>query len=130
DRDQVVRDLDYAEPSRNSMDSVSDRDFAAEFLFALSLTPVHLSRLAEDVCLWASSEFGLLELGDSVSTGSSIMPQKRNPDGAELTRGKTGRVIGDLVAILTMLKGLPMTYNRDLQEDKEALFDAVRTVNV
>jgi argininosuccinate lyase len=128
DRDAVARELTLTAPTRNSMDSVSDRDFAAEFLFALSLTAVHLSRLAEDVCLWSSSEWNLLELGDSVSTGSSIMPQKRNPDGAELTRGKTGRVIGHLVALLTTLKGLPMTYNRDLQEDKEAVFDAYDTV--
>jgi argininosuccinate lyase len=130
DRASVAADhtIAFEGPAANSMDAVSDRDFAAEFLFALSLTAVHLSRLAEDVCLWASSEFGLLELGDSVSTGSSIMPQKRNPDGAELTRGKTGRVIGHLVALLTTLKGLPMTYNRDLQEDKEAVFDAYDTV--
>jgi argininosuccinate lyase len=129
DRESVARELPcFDEPHLNSMDAVSDRDFAAEFLFALSLTAVHLSRLAEDVCLWSSSEWNLLELGDSVSTGSSIMPQKRNPDGAELTRGKTGRVIGHLVALLTTLKGLPMTYNRDLQEDKEAVFDAYDTV--
>lgn len=128
DRRSVARELGYFCESDNSMDSVSDRDLAAEFLFSLALTAVHLSRLAEDVCLWASSEFGLLELGDSVSTGSSIMPQKRNPDGAELTRGKTGRVIGHLVGLLTTLKGLPMTYNRDLQEDKEAVFDAYDTV--
>jgi len=128
DREAVAKELGFGWPNHNSMDAVSDRDFAAEFLFALSLTAVHLSRLAEDVCLWASSEWNLLELGDSVSTGSSIMPQKRNPDGAELTRGKTGRVIGHLVALLTTLKGLPMTYNRDLQEDKEAVFDAYDTV--
>ena len=130
DRDATAKDLrcGFEAPSANSMDAVSDRDFAAEFLFALSLTAVHLSRLAEDVCLWSSSEWGLLELGDEVSTGSSIMPQKRNPDGAELTRGKTGRVIGHLVGLLTTLKGLPMTYNRDLQEDKEAVFDAHDTV--
>jgi argininosuccinate lyase len=128
DRAATAKELGFAGPSANSMDAVSDRDFAAEFLFALSLTAVHLSRLAEDVCLWSSSEWNLLELGDSVSTGSSIMPQKRNPDGAELTRGKTGRVIGHLVGLLTTLKGLPMTYNRDLQEDKEAVFDAYDTV--
>jgi argininosuccinate lyase len=110
------------------MDAVSDRDFAAGALYAFTMTAVHLSRLAEDVCLWSSSEWGLLGLGDEVSTGSSMMPQKRNPDGAELTRGKTGRVVGRLVALLTTLKGLPMTYNRDLQEDKEAVFDAYDTV--
>ena len=127
-RRRVARELGYLCESDNSIDSVSDRDTACEFLFACSLTAVHLSRLAEDVCLWSSSEWGLLELDDSVSTGSSIMPQKRNPDGAELTRGKTGRVIGHLVGLLTTLKGLPMTYNRDLQEDKEAVFDAYDTV--
>jgi argininosuccinate lyase len=128
DRESTANELFSNSPAVNSMHAVSDRDFAATFLFALSLTAVHLSRLAEDVCLWASSEWGLLELGDEVSTGSSIMPQKRNPDGAELTRGKTGRVIGHLVGLLTTLKGLPMTYNRDLQEDKEAVFDAYDTV--
>ena len=127
DRDAVAHELDM-EPCENSMDAVSDRDFAVEFLAASALLAVHLSRLAEDVCLWASSEWALLELDDSVSTGSSIMPQKRNPDGAELTRGKTGRVIGHLTALLTTLKGLPMTYDRDLQEDKEAVFDAVDAV--
>jgi argininosuccinate lyase len=128
DREAVARELLFHAPAANSMDAVSDRDFATGALYALSLTSVHLSRLAEDVCLWSSSEWSLLELGDEVSTGSSIMPQKRNPDGAELTRGKTGRVIGHLVALLTTLKGLPMTYNRDLQEDKEAVFDAYDTV--
>ncbi|MCG3135357.1 MAG: Argininosuccinate lyase [Planctomycetes bacterium] len=127
DRAAVARSL-ACDVSRNSMDSVSDRDFAVEYLAALSLLQAHLSRLAEDVCLWASSEWRLLELGDEVSTGSSIMPQKRNPDGAELTRGKSGRVFGHLAAMLTTLKGLPMTYNRDLQEDKEAVFDATDTV--
>jgi argininosuccinate lyase len=128
DRAWVAEELGFDAPAANSMDAVSDRDFAVEFLAALALLQVHLSRLAEDVCLWASAEWRLLELGDEVSTGSSIMPQKRNPDGAELTRGKTGRVIGHLAALLTTLKGLPMTYNRDLQEDKEAVFDAVDTV--
>jgi argininosuccinate lyase len=128
DRDAVAGELGFDAPSANSMDAVSDRDFAVEALAALALLQVHLSRLAEDVCLWASSEWRLLALGDEVSTGSSIMPQKRNPDGAELTRGKTGRVIGHLTGTLAMLKGLPMTYDRDLQEDKEAVFDAVDTV--
>ena len=128
DRPAVARAVGMGHPAANSMDAVSDRDFVVEALAAISLTQVHLSRLAEDVCLWASSEWRLLELGDEVSTGSSIMPQKRNPDGAELTRGKTGRVIGHLVGLLTTLKGLPMTYNRDLQEDKEAVFDAYDTV--
>jgi argininosuccinate lyase len=126
DRASVAADhtIAFEGPAANSMDAVSDRDFAAEFLFALSLTAVHLSRLAEDVCLWASSEFGLLELGDSVSTGSSIMPQKRNPDAAELVRAKTGRMTGALVALLTVMKGLPLAYAKDMQEDKEPVFDA------
>lgn len=130
DRAAVAKELGFARPTANSMDTVADRDFAAEWLAAAALLAVHLSRLAEDVCLWASSEWNLLELGDAVSTGSSIMPQKRNPDGAELVRGKSGRVIGDLTALLTAMKGLPLTYNRDLQEDKEAVFDALDTVSV
>ncbi len=112
----------------NSLDAVSDRDFAAELLFALTLTQVHLSRLAEELILWSTSEFGFVRLADAFSTGSSIMPQKKNPDAAELIRGKTGRVLGDLVALLTVLKGLPLAYNKDLQEDKEPVFDAVDTV--
>jgi len=114
--------------SQNSMDAVSDRDFAVEFCADAALLAVHLSRLAEDLILWASTEFNFIRMADGYTTGSSLMPQKRNPDVAELTRGKTGRVIGDLVALLTLLKGLPMTYNRDLQEDKERLFDAADTV--
>jgi len=109
------------------MDAVSDRDFAVEALAAAALGMVHLSRLGEDVVLWTTAEFGFARLDDSVSTGSSIMPQKRNPDPAELVRGKTGRVVGSLVALLTTLKGLPLAYNRDLQEDKEPLFDALDT---
>jgi argininosuccinate lyase len=130
DRAAVAKELGFDGPTANSMDTVADRDFAAEWLAAAAILAVHLSRLAEDVCLWASSEWHLLELGDAVSTGSSIMPQKRNPDGAELTRGKAGRVIGDLVSLLTTMKGLPLTYNRDLQEDKEAVFDALDTILV
>ena len=114
--------------TRNSMDAVSDRDFAVEFCAHASLLAVHLSRLAEDVILWASSEFNFIRIADAYTTGSSLMPQKKNPDIAELTRGKSGRVIGNLVSLLTLLKGLPMTYNRDLQEDKERLFDTVDTV--
>jgi argininosuccinate lyase len=110
------------------MDAVSDRDFAIEFASVAALLAVHLSRLAEDLILWASSEFNFIKISDSYTTGSSLMPQKKNPDVAELTRGKSGRVIGNLVALLTLLKGLPMTYNRDLQEDKERLFDTVDTV--
>jgi argininosuccinate lyase len=114
---------------QNSMDAVSDRDFVLEFAAAAALIAVHLSRLAEDVVLWTTSEFNFLRIGDAFTTGSSLMPQKRNPDVAELTRGKSGRVIGNLVALLTLLKGLPMTYNRDLQEDKERLFDTADTVH-
>ena len=114
--------------TQNSMDAVSDRDFAVEFCAAAALIAVHLSRLAEDVILWVSREFGFITIADAYTTGSSLMPQKKNPDIAELTRGKTGRVIGNLVALLTLLKGLPMTYNRDLQEDKERLFDSADTV--
>ncbi|MDB6040216.1 MAG: argininosuccinate lyase [Verrucomicrobiales bacterium] len=112
----------------NSMDAVSDRDFVIEFSSAAALLAVHLSRLAEDMILWASSEFNFIKIGDAYTTGSSLMPQKKNPDVAELTRGKSGRVIGNLVSLLVLLKGLPMTYNRDLQEDKERLFDTADTV--
>src|SRR5579862_6401934 len=114
--------------SRNSMDAVSDRDFAIEFCAGAALIAVHLSRMAEDLILWASAEFNFIKIADAYTTGSSLMPQKKNPDIAELTRGKSGRVIGNLVSLLTLLKGLPMTYNRDLQEDKERLFDTVDTV--
>ncbi len=134
DREGVARQLDFVDPhgrpsvAQNSMDAVSDRDFAVEFCASAALLAVHLSRLAEDLVLWASSEFNFIRIADAYTTGSSLMPQKRNPDVAELTRGKTGRVVGNLVALLTMLKGLPLTYNRDLQEDKERLFDSVDTV--
>jgi argininosuccinate lyase len=114
--------------TQNSMDAVSDRDFAVEFCATAALIAVHLSRLAEDVILWASAEFNFIKIADAYTTGSSLMPQKKNPDIAELARGKSARVIGNLVALLTLLKGLPMTYNRDLQEDKERLFDTVDTV--
>ncbi len=128
DREYVARLLAFPEVSANSMDTVSDRDFVAEFLFVGSLIMMHLSRFCEDIVLWSTDEFGYVEIADAFTTGSSIMPQKKNPDVAELIRGKTGRVYGDLMAMLTILKGLPMTYNRDLQEDKEPLFDAVDTV--
>lgn len=114
--------------TQNSMDAVSDRDFAIEFCAASSVLAVHFSRLAEDVILWASAEFNFIKIADAYTTGSSLMPQKKNPDIAELARGKTGRVIGNLMSLLTLLKGLPMTYNRDLQEDKERLFDTADTV--
>jgi len=128
DRHDVARRLGFASVSNNSMDAVSDRDFAAEFLAAAAITGMHLSRLAEDLILWSSQEFGFVELPDAFATGSSIMPQKKNPDVAELIRGKTGRLYGNLIALLTTLKGLPLTYNRDLQEDKEPVFDSVDTL--
>ena len=120
--------LNFPEISRNSMDAVADRDFACELLGALSIFAMHVSRLSEDIILWSSTEFDFIELSDAFCTGSSIMPQKKNPDIAELSRGKTARIFGDLISLLTLLKGLPMTYNRDLQEDKEPLFDAIDTV--
>ena len=110
------------------MDAVSDRDFVAEFIFIASLLMMHMSRFCEDLVIWSTGEFQFVEISDAFTTGSRIMPQKKNPDVAELIRGKAGRVYGDLIAVLTMMKGLPMTYNRDLQEDKEPLFDAVDTV--
>lgn len=131
DREQVAKVLGFVDAkgrarlAENSMDAVSDRDFAVEFCAAAALIAVHLSRLAEDLVLWASAEFAFIRIADAYTTGSSLMPQKKNPDVAELTRGKAGRVFGNLVALLTLLKGLPMTYNRDLQEDKERLFDSV-----
>lgn len=121
----TAADLGFAAVFDNSLDAVSDRDFVAEALFDLALLGVHLSRIGEEVCLWASDEFGFLRLDDAYSTGSSMMPQKKNPDIAELVRGRSGRLIGHLTGLLTTLKGLPLTYNRDLQEDKEPLFDAV-----
>jgi len=128
DREALARSLGFAAVSRNSLDAVSDRDFCVEFLSACSLIMVHLSRLAEDIILYATTEFGILELGDAIATGSSLMPQKKNPDSMELVRGKAGRVFGDLLALLTTLKGLPLAYNKDMQEDKEAVFDAYDTV--
>jgi argininosuccinate lyase/amino-acid N-acetyltransferase len=128
DRELLARDLGFSSAAANSMDAVSDRDFALDFLHFASTLAVHLSRLAEDLILYSSTEFGFVELDDSVASGSSIMPQKKNPDSLELIRGKAGRVFGHYVGLLAVLKGLPMTYNKDLQEDKEGLFDAVRTV--
>lgn len=130
DRAAIAKELGFAELSRNSIDAVGDRDFVAEFLFALALLGVHLSRLSEDFILWSTTEFGFVEFSDAFATGSSLMPQKKNPDFAELTRGKSGRLIGNLMSVLVMLKGLPSAYNRDLQEDKEALFDSVDTVRM
>jgi argininosuccinate lyase len=124
DREQIARDLDFAAITRNSLDVSGDRDFALDFLYAASTTMLHLSRLAEDWILYSSEEFGWLELGDGVTSGSSLMPQKKNPDSLELIRGKSGRVFGDFTSLFVTMKGLPMTYNRDMQEDKEPLFDA------
>ncbi len=128
DREAVARKLRFDGVVENSIDAVSDRDFIAEFLSACAITMMHLSRFAEELVWWSSSEFHFAEIGDKFATGSSIMPQKKNPDIAELIRGKTGRVYGDLIALLTVMKGLPLSYNRDMQEDKEPMFDAADTV--
>ena len=128
DREFVAERLGFSRISANSMDAVSDRDFILDFIFAAAKTMTHLSRLCEDIVIWSSEEFGFIRLSDSYSSGSSMMPQKRNPDYAELIRGKSGRVLGSLVSVLTTLKGLPLTYNRDLQEDKPPLMDAADTV--
>ena len=128
DREFLAAELGFSKISANSMDAVSDRDFVVEFLAAASVCMMHFSRMSEELVLWSSGEFGFIRLSDDFTTGSSIMPQKRNPDFAELARGKTGRVYGDLIGLLTILKGLPLTYNRDLQEDKEGFFDAADTL--
>ncbi|MFQ5847788.1 MAG: argininosuccinate lyase [Candidatus Methylomirabilales bacterium] len=128
DREALAQDLGFAEVSRNSVDAVSDRDFALEFLAGASITMTHCSRLSDEIVLWASAEFAFVDLPEAFATGSSLMPQKKNPDVAELARGKAGRVFGDLVSLLTTIKGLPLSYNRDLQEDKEPVFDAVDTL--
>jgi argininosuccinate lyase len=128
DREMVARELGFDRISENSMDAVSDRDFVLDFLFAASTLMMHLSRLSEELVIWSSQEFGFISISEAFCTGSSIMPQKKNPDLPELIRGKTGRVYGHLISLLTTMKGLPLTYNKDMQEDKEALFDAVDTV--
>jgi argininosuccinate lyase len=128
DRGRLAHNLGFSTVSENSIDAVSDRDFVCASIFALDMVMVHLSRLSEQIVLWCSQEFGIADLDDAWATGSSLMPQKKNPDGAELVRAKTGRVTGNLVAMLTVLKGLPLSYNRDLQEDKEAFFDSLDTV--
>ena len=130
DRFQTAAALGFKKPTDNSMDSVSDRDFAIEFLSACSIMMMHLSRFSEEIILWCSWEFKYVELDDAYSTGSSIMPQKKNPDVAELVRGKTGRVYGSLITLLTVMKGLPLAYNKDMQEDKEPVFDAIDTVEM
>lgn len=127
-RDFVAQKLDFSEISANSLDAVSDRDFVIEYGAAAAMTMMHLSRLAEEVVLWSSAEFDFVEIDEAYATGSSIMPQKKNPDVAELTRGKTGRIYGNLISLLTVMKGLPLAYNRDMQEDKEGLFDTVDTL--
>ena len=127
DREAMAKELGFSAVTQNSMDAVSDRDFGCELLSALAILGMHLSRLSEDIILWASAEFGFVELSDRHTTGSSLMPQKKNPDIAELTRGKTGRLYGNLISLLTTMKGLPLSYNRDMQEDKEAIFDSVDT---
>ena len=128
DRKATAMELGFDRPAANSLDAVSDRDFAVEALAAASLCAVHLSRFAEELVLWSSSQFGFIKLSDSFSTGSSIMPQKRNPDAAELMRAKTGRIIGDLTALLIVIKGLPLAYSKDMQEDKEQVFDALESL--
>ncbi|MDU5110462.1 MAG: argininosuccinate lyase [Clostridium sp.] len=130
DRNMVAKELGFSSITNNSLDSVSDRDYAIEALSVLSMIMMHLSRFSEEIILWATNEFSFIELADEYSTGSSIMPQKKNPDVAELVRGKTGRVYGDLMTLLTVMKGLPLAYNKDMQEDKEALFDALDTANL
>ncbi|MDM7921987.1 MAG: argininosuccinate lyase, partial [Pyrinomonadaceae bacterium] len=130
DREAVAKELGFEGISRNSLDAVSDRDFAVEFAAASSLAMVHLSRLAEDLILYCSTEFGFVALSDAVSTGSSLMPQKKNPDALELLRGKSGRVFGHHAGLLAMMKGLPLAYNKDMQEDKEAIFDTVDTLRL
>ena len=130
DREFVAKELGFSKVTSNSLDSVSDRDYAIETLSALSMIMMHLSRFSEEIILWCTNEFNFVELDDGYSTGSSIMPQKKNPDVAELIRGKTGRVYGDLMTLLTVMKGIPLAYNKDMQEDKECLFDAIDTVNL
>ncbi|MDD5457664.1 MAG: argininosuccinate lyase [Candidatus Margulisbacteria bacterium] len=128
DRESMARELGFSKPTNNSLDSVADRDYVLDMLYGLSLIMLHFSRLSEDMIIWSSDEFGYITISDAYTTGSSIMPQKKNPDVSELTRGRTGRVLGDLLNLFTTMKGLPMAYNRDLQEDKHAIFDALNTV--
>jgi argininosuccinate lyase len=128
DREFLAKELGFSQVSRNSLDAVADRDFVIEYIAAAATCMMHLSRLAEEIVIWSTAEFGFIELDDAYATGSSIMPQKKNPDIAELARGKTGRVYGHLTGLLTVMKGLPLAYNRDMQEDKEALFDTVDTL--
>jgi len=128
DREYVAKQLDFSMVSENSLDAVSDRDFILEFLSASAILMMHLSRLSEEIILWSSKEFSFIELDDSFCTGSSIMPQKKNPDAAELIRGKTGRIYGNMINLFSVMKALPLAYNHDMQEDKEPLFDSVETI--
>jgi argininosuccinate lyase len=130
DRDMTAKALGFERPTANSLDSVADRDFALEALSAAAIAATHLSRFAEEIVLWTTPQFGFVRLSDAFSTGSSIMPQKRNPDAAELVRGKTGRIVGALVGLLTVMKGLPLAYSKDMQEDKEGVFDALETLSL
>src|SRR5690606_13449879 len=130
DRHMTARALGFREPTRNSLDSVSDRDYALEFLAIASICGTHLSRPAEEIVIWSTPQFGFIRLSDSFSTGSSIMPQKKNPDAAELIRAKSGRVNGHLIGLLTVMKGLPLAYSKDMQEDKEAVFDTAETLDL
>ena len=130
DRDFVSKKLGFDKPTKNSMDGVSDRDFAVEFMSATCLIAIHLSRLAEELVIWSSDRFNFIKLPESFTTGSSIMPQKRNPDAAELIRAKPGRIFGNMLSLMTVLKGLPMTYGKDMQEDKEPIFDTARTIQM
>jgi argininosuccinate lyase len=130
DRDMTARALGFSRPTANSLDAVSDRDFALEFLAACAIAAMHLSRFAEEIVIWCSAPFGFVRLSDAFTTGSSIMPQKKNPDAAELARGKTGRVMGALVSLLTVMKGLPLAYAKDMQEDKEPVFDAAASLSL
>src|SRR5438876_12178623 len=128
DREAIAKALGFQRVTQNSVDAVSDRDFVADFVYCLTMIGIHLSRFSEDLIIWSTSEFGFIQFSDAFATGSSLMPHKKNPDMAELTRGKSGRLVGNLIGLLVALKGLPTAYNRDLQEDKEALFDSVDTV--
>jgi argininosuccinate lyase len=130
DREMTAKALGFDRPTANSLDSVADRDFALEALSAAAISATHLSRFAEEIVLWTTPQFGFIKLSDAFSTGSSIMPQKRNPDAAELVRGKSGRVFGALIALLTVMKGLPLAYSKDMQEDKEGVFDALQTLSL
>ena len=130
DRESTAKALGFDRPTANSLDSVADRDFALETLSAAAICATHLSRFAEEIVLWTTAQFGFVRLSDAFSTGSSIMPQKRNPDAAELVRGKTGRVVGALIGLLTVMKGLPLAYSKDMQEDKEGVFDALQTLSL